>query len=456
VPVTVRIANVQAFWGDAVDAPGRLLDSASVDYLTLDYLAEVTMSILAKARARPDGAGYAADFVRVARDVLPTCRERGTKIVTNAGGLDPVGCASAVGAVATELGLEGVQVASVTGDDLMPSIDSLLAEGINLENLETGEPITSIRDALVCANAYLGAQPIVDGLASGADIVITGRCTDPSLVTAPLVYSYNWAMDDYDRIASAMVAGHIIECGSQVTGGNFDGQWWDVELEEIGYPIVEFAESGEFVITKPAASGGLVSFHTVMEQLLYELGDPHAFVGPDVVADLGQARLEEVGRNRVRASALRGTAPPDTYKVSAAFRDGYMIEGTLAYAWPNALGKARRAGALFQRRLDVLGLEYERLHLEYFGHDALLGRLSPTAREEPAEVMLRVAVHGYDRDVLIRIGMELAPLALNGPAGATGFASGRPRPRDVVSFWPALVPKEAVTPHVELSRTVQR
>lgn len=448
---TIRVGNGQAFWGDWREAPIRLVRDGALHYLTLDYLAEVTMSLLHKQRSRRPELGYPTDFIDLVRDVLAECIDKGIRIVTNAGGLNPSGCRDAVLAVARDLGLAGVRVASISGDDLMPGLPGLLAAGHELSNLDTGEPLSRIADRLVAANAYIGAFPIVEALEQGADVVIAGRCTDPSLVVGPLIYEYAWTKDDLDEIARGTIAGHVIECGAQCTGGNFEGGWWTVpDLPNVGYPIVEVESDGTFIVTKAGGTGGLVDRHTVAEQLLYELGDPSAYLTPDVVANLGAVTLEDAGPDRVRVCGISGGRPTSYLKVSCAYSDGYMNASSLVYSWPHAMAKAERAAQILTERFNALGLRYDELAVDYVGATSMLRDLSEPMRHEPAEVMLRIAVRGPYRSDLERFGREFAPVALSGPAGAAGFAAGRARPSEIIGYWPALIDKNSVVPTVEV------
>jgi hypothetical protein len=448
---SVRIGNVQAFWGDWAQAPRKTLELGNVDYLTLDYLAELTMSLLHKQRLKNPGGGYARDFIDLLRDILPECKRRDIKIVTNAGGLNPVGCREAIIELAEELSVDGVVVASVDGDDLMPRLDDLLAQGVTLNNMDTGRPISDVRDRLVSSNAYFGAAPIADALRQGADIVVAGRSTDPALVVGPLMYEFGWAEDDYDRLAAGTIAGHLIECGPHATGGNFEGGWWDVEgMASIGYPIVEVEDSGEFVLTKPEGTGGLVNFHTTAEQLLYEMGDPQHYLGPDVTADISGIQLTEVGKDRVKVAGITGSAPTGMLKVSSAFSDGYIATGTLAFSWPYATAKARRMGEVLIERVNTEGLRYDDLRIDFVGSSAILGPVSPES-VDPAEVLMRASLRGQCKEDLVKFGKGLASLGIAGPAGACGFG-GRPRPSEVFAYWPALIPNEHVVPVVDVQK----
>src|SRR6476659_2326369 len=313
---TVRIAAGQGFWGDWLEAPVRQVRGGPIDYLMLDYLAEVTMSIMQKQKARDPRAGYARDFVSLMKEILPTCIERDIKVIANAGGVNVPGCAAAVRDVAVELGLsDKVRIGIVTGDDILDRIDELLARGIELRNLDTGESLAVVRNRIQSANAYLGAAPIVEALNQGANVVITGRATDTGLTLGPLIHEFGWAADDWDHLAAGTIAGHIIECGAQCSGGNCQYDWESIaDMENIGFPIADAAADGTFVITKHEGSGGRVSVHSIKEQLLYEMGDPHEYITPDCVADFTTIQLAEDGPDRVRLFGIEGRPETDMYK----------------------------------------------------------------------------------------------------------------------------------------------
>src|SRR5690606_27627500 len=303
---TIRIASGQGFWGDLQRAPLDQARKGPIDYLVMDYLAEVTMSILQKQRLRDPRAGNARDFVEVVTELLPDIREKGFKVISNAGGVNPTACAEAIVENARQRGVTGLKVAVVTGDDLMDRLDDLLAEGVELKHMETGQPLSEVRDRVVSANAYLGAGPIVEALRQGADVVVTGRTTDTGLTLAPMIYEFDWDPKDWDKMAAGTVAGHILECGAQSSGGNFT-DWEAVpNMAEIGFPIVEARPDGTFTVTKHGGTGGLVSTATVSEQLLYEIGDPKDYITPDCVADFTSIHLEQEGENRVRVRGIEG------------------------------------------------------------------------------------------------------------------------------------------------------
>lgn len=447
----VRVASGQGFWGDQLDAPKQQIENGPIDYLMLDYLAEVTMSILQKQYARDPAAGYARDFVPLMADTLPAIAERGIRVVANAGGVNPQGCAEAVLAAAREDGLTGrVRVGVVTGDDLLDRLPALIEAGIPLANMETGEPLAAVLDRVQSANAYLGARPIVEALARDANVVITGRSTDTALTYAPFVHEFGWAWDDHDRIAAGIVAGHINECGAQASGGNCLIDWESIpDLARVGYPIIEGNPDGSFVVTKHAGTGGRITVATVKEQLLYEMGDPKVYITPDAVADFTTIRLEADGDDRVRVSGVRGGPATDSLKVSIAYSAGYKAIGTLVYVWPDAVAKAQTADRILRERLDRLGLRFDEVLTEYVGWNAAHGPLAGPPPDLP-EVTVRWGVRSSDHAAVDRFTKEIAPLVLAGPPSVTGFAGGRPRVREVVAYWPALIPRAEVEDRVRV------
>jgi len=384
--------------------------------------------------------------------ILPRAVERGIRVTTNAGGVNPQGCADAVAEAARKLGLRGrLKLGIVTGDDILPRLDELLAKGIALADMDTGRPLSDVRGDVLSANAYLGAAPVVEALRAGAQVVITGRVTDTGLTLAPLIHSFGWAADAWDLLAAGTIAGHIIECGAQCSGGNFQGGWPEVPgLEDVGYPIVAAEPDGSFVVTKHPGSGGTVTVPSVAEQLLYEMGDPREYITPDCIADFTTIRLEQAGADRVRVSGIRGRAATDLLKVSIAYAAGYKAVGTLVYAWPDAYAKARQADRVLRARLERLHLAFDEILTEYVGANATHGPLAGEPRPDLPEVQLRIGVRSADRATVERFTRELAPLILNGPPSVTGFAGGRPKVEEVVAYWPALVPKREIHPVVKV------
>ena len=446
----IRIASGQGFWGDLQRAPLDQARLGPIDYLVMDYLAEVTMSIMQKQKLRNPAFGYARDFVEVVTELAPDIREKGFKVISNAGGVNPTACAEAIVEGVRARGVTGLKVAVVTGDDLLDDLDDLLADGVALKHMETGQPLAEVRDQIVSANAYLGAGPIVEALRQGADVVVTGRTTDTGLTLAPMIHEFGWDREDWDKMAAGTVAGHILECGAQSSGGNFT-DWEAVpNMAEIGFPIVEARPDGTFTVTKHDGTGGLVSPATVAEQLLYEIGDPKDYITPDCVADFTSIHLEGEGENRVRVHGVKGEPDTEFYKVSAAYADGWKATSTLVYGWPDAAKKARAAARILKDRLDNLGLAFEEYRSELIGLNALSEREEgdPAKEAELDEVMLRVSVRGQDKAAIEGFGREIAPLILTGPSAVTGFAGGRPKPSEVIAYWPALIPKRRVHPEV--------
>ena len=451
---TIRIAGGQGFWGDWLEAPYRQVTGGPVDYLMMDYLAEVTMSILQKQKSRDSSLGYAKDFIPLMERLLPILAERHIKVTSNAGGVNPKACAQAVGAVAHRLGLGGkLRIGVVTGDDLLSRLDGLLARGHQLRNLDTGRPLSDVRDRVLSANAYLGAWPVVEALRRGADIVVTGRVTDTGLTLAPMIHAFDWRPDAWDLLAAGTVAGHTIECGAQCSGGNCLKDWQRIpDLANVGYPIVEAAPDGTFEITKHARTGGRIDVAGVTEQLVYEMGNPAEYITPDCIADFTTIRLAQAGKDRVRFSGIKGRPATDKLKVSVAYFYGYKAVGTLVYSWPDAYQKAQAADHVLRERLAGLGLKFEAVLTEFVGADATHGPLARAgaAREDLPEVQLRIGVRAPDLAPVERFTREIAPLILNGPPSVTGFAGGRPKPEEIVAYWPALLHKRMVEPSVEM------
>ncbi len=447
----IRIASGQGFWGDLQCAPidqVRLSKgNTAIDYMMLDYLAEVTMSIMQKQRQRDPSLGYARDFPEIIREILPDVLEKNIKIISNAGGVNPLACRDKIFEVAKQLGIKHLKVGVVMGDDIMDKLDELIAKGEPLTNMETGESLVSIRARVLSANVYFGAFPIAECLKQGAQIVITGRCTDTGLTLAPMIYEFGWKETDWDLLAAGTVAGHILECGGQASGGNFLGDWENVpNLENIGFPIAEAYPNGEFFITKHEGTGGLVRSDVIKEQLLYEIGNPSEYITPDCIADFTTIQLEDVAPNRVRVFGIKGKPPTPFYKVSISYSDGWTAFGSLTYSAPDALKKAKRADEILRARLKNLGLTFEEIRTEFIGANACHQHLENVAHVN--EVQMRIGVRDHDKKKVERFGYEIAPLILTGPPSVTGFAGGRPKPSEVVAYFPALISKKHVVPKV--------
>lgn len=453
---TIRIGCGQGFWGDRLDAPIEQVRRGPLDYLMLDYLAEVTMSILQKQRSRDPSQGYARDFVPLLREIFPDIVEKDVRVISNAGGVNLEACRDGLLEAAREAGLgDRVSIGVVTGDDILDRLEDLLARGHELRNMDDGRPLAEVLGRVESANAYIGAAPIVAALARGARVVVTGRSTDTALTYAPMIHEFGWAAGDWDRIAHGIVAGHINECGAQATGGNCLIDWQTIpNLADIGYPIIEATAEGPFTVTKHEGTGGRITPAIVKEQLLYEMGDPRAYITPDGVADFTTIRLEQEGPDRVRVSGIRGAPRTSQLKVSIAYRAGHKAAGTLVYAWPDAVAKARAADRILRERLERLGLRFDEIRTEFIGWNATHGSLAGPPLEELPEVELRVAVRSEDRAAVERFTREIAPLVLSGPPSVTGFAGGRPRVQDVVAYWPALVDREEIEPHLKVEVVV--
>ncbi len=444
----IRIASGQGFWGDLLTAPYGQVTGGEIEYLVMDYLAEVTMSILQKQRRKNPSLGYARDLVPLMEQLLPLLVKKNIRVITNGGGVNPLACRDAIFAAAAKMGISGLSIGVVLGDDILGRLADLRGRGMLLKNMETGEDLGTVMDRVMSANVYFGAAPIVEALGRGARIVITGRTTDTGLTLAPMMHEFGWKAGEWDRLAAGTVAGHILECGGQASGGNFSADWRSVpDLAHIGFPIAEASPDGSVVITKHRGTGGLVSVQTVKEQLLYEIGNPVEYITPDCIADFTTIQVSPDGPDRVLVSGVKGRPATDTYKVSMSYLDGYTASGTLTYAWPDALEKGRAADEILRRRMQDLGLRFEEVRTEFLGYNSCHGPLA-VPPGEVNEVVLRIGVRGKDFAAVERFGKEIAPLILTGPPSVTGFAGGRPKPSEVIAYWPALLPKSAVQPEV--------
>jgi len=459
----LRIANGAGFLGDWIDAPRRLVDRAEVNYLAIEHLAELTMSILARQREKDPNSGYAEDFLDILRSLLPALRQQSQlKIIANSGGVNPKACTRAAGKILADAGLGDMTIACVTGDDLLPRLDELMADGCALTNLDTGEPLARLlksqipnpKSQIVSANAYLGARPIADALTAGAHIVITGRVADASLTVGPAMHHFGWQWNEWNKLAAASVAGHLIECGAQVTGG-YSVNWQQYDQIDIGYPIAELSDDGAAVITKPAGCGGAVNRRTVVEQLVYEIGDPQHYLTPDVDCDFTTVCVAEMSTNRVQVTNASGRPATDTYKVSLAYRDGWMASGQLLVYGSDCREKAEACGRIVLERCKLAGYELARTNVELLGFGGgVPGAWFWRKYQTPGELVVRVTAHDPRREAIEYFARQFAPLITSGPAGLAGYAAGRPQVRPVFAYWPALVPKSLVQPRVEV-RTAQ-
>ena len=446
----VRIGNGHGFWGDSLLGPVRLVREGPLDYLALDYLAEVTMSIMQKLKSRQPNAGYATDFIGMLDRILPDIQNKGIKVIANAGGVNPQACMEATLDLAGRRGAKGLKVGIIEGDDILERIPELLGAGEELANMDDGRPLSDVADRVTSANVYIGAGPVAQCLAQGADIVIGGRITDTALVAGPLLYEFGWSTNDHDKLAAATIAGHIVECGPQCTGGNFTA-WRDVQdFIRIGYPVIEALEDGTFYVTKHEGTGGLVDRRTVISQLLYELADPDRYLTPDCTANFASAELTPAGPDRVKVDGIRGGPPPDTYKVSISYKNGFKTAGQLTVSGPDAVEKARLCADIVFGRLALDGVTFqddEKL-VEILGSGVCHQGIAPQAN--PPEVVLRLGVRHRDRENVNRFGTEIVPLVTSGPPGVTGFAGGRPKATEIISYWPALLHKDKVQTSIKV------
>lgn len=454
--MTLRIGNGAGFLGDWLDAPRRLVEASRLDYLTLEYLAELTLSILARAREKDPSRGYANDFLDVLTSLTPAlAAQPQLKVVTNAGGMNPSACAVAAGKILAAAGLGDTWIGVVNGDDLLARLADMQRAAHSFDHFDTGEPLSALGKPIVSANAYLGARPIVDALALDARIVITGRVADASLTLGPAMHAFDWRWDDWPRLAQASVAGHLIECGAQVTGG-YSNTWRELDLANVGYPIAELEADGGVAITKPANSGGVVNQRTVAEQLVYEIGDPRHYLTPDVDVDFTTVELEETGRDRVAVRGASGQAPPETLKVSIAYRDGFTASGQLLVVGRDAAERARACADIVLARLKSAGVELEATNVELLGTGEGVPGISQSSNATNcSEVMLRMTVRDPRREAVERFTREIAPLITSGPAGLAGYAAGRPEVRPVFAYWPSRVAREAVEPAVEVKSAAE-
>ena len=444
----IRIGNGQGFWGDSIDAPVRLAKDGPLDYLTLDYLAEVTLSIMQRQKLKNPNTGYARDFLDLVERILPEISDKGVKVITNAGGVNPQSCRSELIQLAKSSGKE-IKIGVIQGDDIFPTLAELRKKGVSFENMDTGADFDSIMDKVYSANVYINSSTISDALDKGAQIVLAGRVSDPGLALGPCIYEFGWKDQDYDLLAAGTLAGHITECGAQCTGGNYS-RWQDVpNLANVGYPIIEMQPNGKFCITKHENSGGLINRETIGEQVLYEMGDPNHYISPDVCVDFTSFRINDLGSNKVSISNVSGLAPTDTYKVSISYFAGYKATGQLTISGPNAYEKAQLTAEIIWKRLKNSGVTFEDTSTEYLGLSSCHGEINALP-SQINEVVLRLGVKDSDKNKVNRFGKELAPVITSGPPGITGFSGGRPKAQEIIAYWPTLIPKELVHTSVDV------
>ena len=442
---TINIANGQGFWGDSVDAPKTLINNKNLDYLTLDYLAEVTMAIMQKQHNKDPKRGYAYDFVEFVSHSVDQILENNIKIITNAGGVNPYACAENI----KNRTNEKLKVAVVEGDNIIDKIDQYIDSGIKFDNLDNGKNILEIRDKICSANVYIDSYVVAEALKHSPNIVLGGRITDPGLVVGPCLYEFGWDNMDYNKIAAATVAGHILECGAQCTGGNHT-RWWEIEnFVDIGYPIVSISDNALFDVHKDPKSGGLINKLTVTEQLLYEMGNPKKYLSPDVTVDFTSINLEDKNNNTVSVSNVKGMAPTDTFKVAINYISGYKANGKLTVTAPYAKQKAEKIGEVIIDRLKRNDITFDEYKIDYVGYNSCSAETLPI-NKDCNEVTVSISVKDKEKAKIERFSKEIAPLITNGPPGITGFAGGRPKVQEVISYWPTLISKDIVNTNVRI------
>jgi Acyclic terpene utilisation family protein AtuA len=443
----IRIGNAGGYWGDDLTALRRQLEGGPLDYITIDFLAEITMSILQGQRKKNPTLGYATDFVDQIRDCLPLILDRKVTVITNAGGVNPLALGKKLLEEAKKQG-RPLRVGVVHGDDIMERLDVLMSTGESFTNMETGEKFAPVRSRVLSANVYLGAEPVVQALKSGCQIIVTGRVTDTGITVAPMIHEFGWSMNDWDKIAAGVVAGHIIECGCQASGGNIS-DWQDVKtFHNMGYPIVEMESSGEFTVTKHLRTGGIISEKSVKEQLVYEMGDPSNYISPDGVARFDTIQIKQSGKDRVRVCGIVGKPAPPKLKISMAHEDGWKISGMLLVSGPDTLKKAKVITDIFWKKV---GEKFEETRTDIVG----AGSIWPASLNnyEPNEIYLRFSVSDHDSNKFESFSKSLATIILSGPAGMAVTGGGRPKASPVIAYWPTLIDRTKITAHVAVMDT---
>lgn len=445
----VRIGAGQGFYGDTIYGALNMAKYGDVQYICFDCLAELTMAILQKDKLKDPKKGYTKDITVTAKNLLPYVKEKGIKLITNAGGINPEGAREEVLRIANEMGVKGLKVGIAGGDNIYPILSDLEEKGISLADYDTGEPFTKSKDEILFASAYLGVWPIVKCLEEGADIVITGRTTDTAQFLAPLIYELGWKEDDWDLLAQGILLGHLMECSGQATGGNFSGDWWNVpNLEKIGYPIAEVFEDGTSYMTKPEQTGGRVSVDTLKEQFLYEIHDPSHYITPDVIADFTGTKFEQVEEDKVKISGVTGKPKPPTLKAIMGYPNGYMGQGMIGYSWPDALQKAKKADEIVRKQVELYDIKVNDIVTEFMGYNSIHGPLAtPVDEENLNEIYLRVAVHTDTKEEAVQFGRLFPPLALNGPPFVGGLANLF-SVRQLLGLWSVLIPREKIESRV--------
>lgn len=446
------IGGGQGFWGDSNDAAIHMVRNSNINYMACDYLAELTLSIMQRQKLKNPKAGYARDFINLMEEVAEEAFHKNIGILTNAGGMNIEGLVESIRSMAEQKKLSGYRIGYVLGDDITDRIPQLQAEGVTFENIDGTGDFNEIRDKIVNANVYFGHEPLVECLKGGANVIITGRAADPSLFLAPIMYELGWKPDDWDNLARGIMAGHLLECGGQGSGGNFDYDWRSVpRMDELGFPIAEISDDS-FHITKAPDCGGLVTEQSVKEQFLYEIHDPANYITPDVTVDISRATLTQDGADRVRVDNIKGKPRPEKLKLNIGYFAGYKVSTLISYAWPDAYEKAQYAAEIIMKKMKRKGLKAEEIRIDYIGLNSLhlnVANMDPDYVRDLNEVVLRISLRTKEKSEAEKIVPEIAPLQLNGPPGSS-FFGGRAKVQEVIGLWPTLVPRDAVklTPQI--------
>ena len=449
---TVRVGAGLGFYGDSWRPVRASIERGGVQYIASDHLSELTLAILQKDRQRDSSAGYARDAIPMLTELWPLAAKHGVKFILNAGGLNPRGAREAIARAFRDKGWKA-KIATVSGDSVLERIDELRAAGEPLAHMDTGADIAPLRERMLFANAYLGAQPIAEALSQGADIVLTGRVADAALTLGPLAHEFGWKWDDWDRMAAGLTLGHLLECSGQGSGGNFGsaGEWAKVpDYAHLGYPIAEVSEDGSALFTKPPGTGGRISFDTIRQQLLYEVHNPHAYVSPDVVLDMGTIRFDDEGGDRVRISGAAGAARPERLKIVAGYQDGWMGTGMIGFAWPEAYAKCEKSAQIIQTLVEERGWAVDDSNVEYIGYNSLLGaNADPRYRDELNECFLRMTIRTKDKRVADGFGRLFPWLGLSGPP-YVGSMKGIQPAKELLGIWPTLVSRDLVEKNITI------
>lgn len=443
---TIKIGGGQGFWGDSPDAAIEMVHSQNLDYMAMDFLAELTLSIMQRQKLRNPKAGYARDFINIMDQVVEEAYKKNTRIITNAGGTNIISAVEALADTIRKKNIKGYKIGYVLGDDIMDKLPKFMEQGIPFINTDNGRKLEEIKDKIVNVNVYHGHEPIEECLKMGADVVITGRSSDSALFLAPLKHELNWKKDDLDNLAKGIMVGHLLECGGQASGGNYDYDWRNVpDMDQLGFPIAEVSDEG-IIITKSEATGGLITVQSLKEQILYEVHDPSNYIVPDVTVDISKVTLEEVGKNRVEVGNIKGKKKPDLLKLCVGYMDGYKVETYLSFAWPDAYEKAKKAADILMKKMKRKNLVYKDIRIDYLGLNALhlnVANMSEEHVKDVNEVVLRIAIRTETKEEAEKIVPEVAPLQLNGPPGSS-FFGGRAKVREVIGLWPTFIPRNVV------------